>query len=56
MKMKWFKKNFKRFSITHGYRSSYTINQFRTNLDLRPGDLQPGVAYEDQDNLSDVVD
>jgi cell surface protein SprA len=56
MKMKWFKKNFKRFSITHGYRSSYTINQFRTNLDLQPGDLQPGVAYEDQANFNDVVD
>ena len=25
MKMKWFKKRFKRFSITHGYRSKYTI-------------------------------
>nr|WP_033957623.1 cell surface protein SprA [Psychroserpens jangbogonensis] len=49
MKMKWFKKNFKRFSITHGYRSSYTINQFRTNLDLEPGSLKPGVAYENQD-------
>nr|WP_321234780.1 cell surface protein SprA [uncultured Psychroserpens sp.] len=48
MKMKWFKKNFKRFSITHGYRSSYTINQFRTNLDLNPDLLQPGVAYESQ--------
>lgn len=56
MKMKWFKKRFKRFSITHGYRSSYTINQFRTNLDLRPGDLQPGVSYNDQTNLSEVVD
>ncbi|MBL7560137.1 cell surface protein SprA [Olleya sp. YSTF-M6] len=33
MKMKWFKKNFKRFSLTHGYRSSYNIGQFRTNLD-----------------------
>ena len=33
MKYKWFKKNFKRFSITHGYRSNYTINQFRTNLE-----------------------
>jgi len=48
MKMKWFKKNFKRFSITHGYRSSYTINQFRTNLDLDPDLLQPGVVYENQ--------
>ncbi|MFT5243596.1 MAG: cell surface protein SprA [Glaciecola sp.] len=56
MKMKWFKKNFKRFSITHGYRSSYTINQFRTNLDLQPGDLQPGVAYEDQANFNEVTD
>ena len=33
MKLKWFKKNFKRFSLTHGYRSNYTINQFRTNLE-----------------------
>ncbi|MEH6537136.1 MAG: cell surface protein SprA [Psychroserpens sp.] len=48
MKMKWFKKRFKRFSITHGYRSSYTINQFRTNLDLDSDLLQPGVDYESQ--------
>ena len=34
MKFKWFKKRFKRFSLTHGYRSSYTINQFNTNLNL----------------------
>ncbi|WP_299333755.1 cell surface protein SprA [uncultured Psychroserpens sp.] len=54
MKMKWFKKNFKRFSITHGYRSSYTINQFRTNLDLDPTLLQPGVEYENQN--PDVLD
>ncbi|WP_240911231.1 T9SS outer membrane translocon Sov/SprA [Yeosuana marina] len=33
MKFEWFKKRFKRFSITHGYRSTYTINQFRSNLD-----------------------
>ncbi len=33
MKFDWFKKRFKRFSITHGYRSTYTINQFRSNLD-----------------------
>ncbi|WP_425222962.1 cell surface protein SprA [Psychroserpens sp.] len=51
MKMKWFKKNFKRFSITHGYRSSYTINQFRTNLDLDTDLLQPGTAYENQNQL-----
>lgn len=55
MKMEWFKKRFKRFSVTHGYRSNYTINQFRTNLDLAPGDLQPGVPYEEQD-LDEVLD
>ena len=33
MKMKWFQKHFKRFSLTHGYNSTYTINQYRTNLD-----------------------
>lgn len=32
MKVKWFKDNFKRFSVNHGYRAGYTINQFRTNL------------------------
>ncbi len=57
MKFKWFKKRFKRFSVTHGYRSTYTINQFNTNLNLdldrnRPdGELRfpvPGVAYADQ--------
>ncbi len=38
MNIKWFKKTFKRFSVQHGYRSSYTINQFQTNLDFDPGD------------------
>jgi cell surface protein SprA len=32
MRIPWFRENFRRFSIQHGYRSSYTINQFRTNL------------------------
>lgn len=32
MKIDWFKKRFKRFSVNHGYRAGYTINQFRTNL------------------------
>ncbi|WP_420571790.1 cell surface protein SprA [Kordia sp.] len=34
MRLKWFKKRFKRFSLSHGYRSSYTINSFRNNLDF----------------------
>ncbi|MEX0273356.1 MAG: cell surface protein SprA, partial [Flavobacteriaceae bacterium] len=32
MKNKWFRKKFKRFSLSHGYRSSYSINSFQTNL------------------------
>jgi cell surface protein SprA len=33
MKTKFFKKHFKRFSLTHGYRSTYTINNYNSNLD-----------------------
>ncbi len=32
MNIEWFKKMFKRFSVNHGYRSGYTVNQFTTNL------------------------
>ncbi|NND16716.1 MAG: cell surface protein SprA [Eudoraea sp.] len=35
MKNKWFKKKFKRFSVSHGYRASYSINSFQTNLELQ---------------------
>jgi cell surface protein SprA len=38
MRLKWFKKNFRRFSIQHGYRAGYTVNQFQTNLDFNPND------------------
>ena len=33
MRNKTFKKIFNRFSISHGYRSSFTINNFQNNLD-----------------------
>jgi cell surface protein SprA len=46
MKFKWFKKNFKRFSLTHGYRSTYTINQFQSNLDYLEPDFS--VDYDNQ--------
>jgi len=36
MRLKWFKKRFKRFSIQHGYRAGYTVNQFQSNLDYNP--------------------
>lgn len=34
MNLKWFQDKFRRFSLTHGYRSSYSINSFRSNLDF----------------------
>ena len=55
--MKWFKKRFKRFSITHGYRSSYTINQFRTNLDYNPEnpeELDQGGNFKNQTLYSNI--
>ncbi|GLB51008.1 cell surface protein SprA [Neptunitalea chrysea] len=46
MQFEWFKNRFKRFSISHGYRSSYTLNQFSTDLDYeRP---IRGLSYDDQ--------
>ncbi|MFG6684961.1 cell surface protein SprA [Mariniflexile sp. HNIBRBA6329] len=48
MKYAWFKKNFKRFSLTHGYRSTYTINQFQSNLDYVQPDFN--VEYDNQPN------
>jgi cell surface protein SprA len=56
MKMPWFKKRFKRFSLTHGYRSTYTINQFQTNLDYNEIDFslpfidQPDDTKDESDN------
>ena len=44
MKLKWFKKNFKRLSISHGYNAMYTINQFRSNLDYSAGNLDAALA------------
>ncbi|WP_373283637.1 T9SS outer membrane translocon Sov/SprA [Planktosalinus lacus] len=38
MRLGWFKQNFKRFSIQHGYRADYTVNQFETNLDYDRND------------------
>ncbi|MFD2588459.1 cell surface protein SprA [Croceitalea marina] len=37
MKLKSFKKKFKRFSLSHGYRAAYSINSFQTNLERQNG-------------------
>ena len=53
MKIPWFKKTFRRFSIQHGYRSNYTINQFRTNLDY--ADYNRDLDFDDDGN-ADALD
>ena len=57
MKFKWFQDKFKRFSVTHGYRSSYTINQFRTNLDYDPNNpdaLDQGGNFKNETLFSNI--
>ena len=39
MRYTWFKDKFKTFSIQHGYRASYNINAFRSNLNTTPTDV-----------------
>ena len=34
MRYDMFKRNFKRFSLQHNYRASYTVNQYRSNFDF----------------------
>ena len=61
MKIPWFKKTFRRFSIQHGYRSRYTINQFRTNLDFtapntgQDYDNQPEAALDQSGNFKNAT-
>lgn len=54
MRLEWFRDKFRRFSLNHGYRSDYTLNQFQTNLDYNPanpeelnqaGDFKNPVLY-----------
>jgi cell surface protein SprA len=57
MNFKWFKSKFKRFSIIHGYRSTYSINQFRTNLDYDPNDpteLDQGGNFKNETLYSNI--
>jgi cell surface protein SprA len=41
MRYKFFKDRFRRFSIQHGYRASYTVNSFRSNFEY---DMNPNMA------------
>ena len=57
MQNKWFKKKFKRFSISHGYRAAYSINSFQTNLEKVQliNDGLPAINSENQDILPDNI-
>lgn len=57
MNLKWFKKRFKRFSMAHGYRANYTINQFRSNLDYNinnPRERDQGDNFKNSELYSNV--
>ncbi|WP_237561791.1 cell surface protein SprA [Flagellimonas algicola] len=41
MKNRWFKKKFKRFSLSHGYRASYSVNSIQSNLERQNGQIDP---------------
>ncbi|MET6989050.1 cell surface protein SprA [Sediminicola arcticus] len=51
MQNKWFKKKFKRFSLSHGYRAAYSINSFQTNLEKQNSPIDP----ENGDFLPDNI-
>ncbi|HWR94808.1 MAG TPA: cell surface protein SprA [Flavobacterium sp.] len=41
MRLQSFKDKFKRFTVTHGYRSSYVINSYRSNFNYTPSGYLP---------------
>ena len=57
MRIKSFKKKFKRFSLSHGYRSAYSINTFQTNLERSQlvNDNLPPINPETQDFLPENI-
>ena len=57
MKNKCFRKKFKRFSLSHGYRAAYSINSFQTNLERVQlvNEGQPPVDLENGDLLPEDI-
>ena len=56
MRYKFFKDKFKRFSLQHTYRASYTVNSFRSNLefDQNPGGTDSGGNFLNKMVISNV--
>ncbi len=56
MRYKYFKDKFKRFSLQHNYRASYTVNQYRSNFDYyeTPGGQDVNTNFYNQTVMSNV--
>ena len=55
MRYKFFKDRFKRFSLQHAYRASYTVNSYRSNLDYGPSaPLDAGGNFQNKILISNV--
>ena len=56
MRYKYFKDRFKRFSLQHNYRASYTINQFRSNFDYNenPGGTDVNGNFFNETIMSNI--
>ena len=56
MRYKFFKDKFKRFSLQHGYRASYTVNSFRSNFeyDKNPNGFDSGGNIYTKNIISNV--
>ena len=56
MRYKYFKDKFRRFSLQHNYRASYTINQFRSNFDYNenPGGQDVNTNFYNETIMSNV--
>jgi cell surface protein SprA len=58
MNNRWFKKRFQSFTLSHGYRSSYSVNNFTNNLLYKEStkftDIDLSGNYYNQQLLSNV--
>ena len=56
MRYKYFKDNFKRFSLQNSYKASYTINSFRSNLeyDKTPGGKDTGGNFYNKTLIGNI--
>lgn len=54
MRYKFFKNKFKRFSIQHAYKAAYTINSFRSNLDINKPVTSDYQNFQNENIISNV--